>query len=199
MPKFKYDINGHLYDLMEFASIDLTAARSRRTVASMKSGLEGVARQAGAGHPDFVLICGHELGRQFRALRLSMGLSVAELSERSGITATQIMRIETTACKTVHFGRLWKLLSVFGVEEHDINDLMKFYQGLLVHGASDIGLEIRVARGRAGVSRNELARMIGMFTNRLGDIEQGVNMNPDPEILKMAYRALGLGETLLRE
>lgn len=119
------------------------------------------------------------VGDRIRILRQEKGISLSELAEKAGISATYLCQIEK--------GHALPSLSTLKAIAQALNTSL---QELLAN-TSHVGYKIKKIRQERGITQAELARKAGVSTGLIGQIECG-KVEPSIKTLEKIAKALSL-------
>lgn len=131
---------------------------------------------------------------RLKAARLAAEMSVASLSEKSGVSVPQIHNLEAGgSLPTVP--TVAKLSAALGVP----TDVFRCDRLFFLVAGRTLGERIKSARLAHGMSRKHMARLLGCHPGSLHNVERGVSHGSWDLVCKIAT-ALGLStDSLLRD
>jgi transcriptional regulator with XRE-family HTH domain len=137
---------------------------------------------AGARGADLGLV-----GAQLRALRLSRGLSQAEIARRTGVARTYVVALE----QGQHEPSLDLLTRLAAALEQPLRDVIWYLAGEpFAAAAAPLAARVRLRRERLGLRAAELAARAGTTRATISQIEAGTNANPSIGLLARLASAL---------
>ncbi|MDN5347204.1 MAG: hypothetical protein PWP65_768 [Clostridia bacterium] len=121
------------------------------------------------------------VGERLRRLREQKGITLSELSRRSGVSLAHISEIERGR-STASLKTLDKLASVLGVTTSSL---------LRSVNEDPLGSKLRRLREKIGLTQKELAEQVGISHSLIGQIETG-RIQPSISTLSSIAEALGV-------